>query len=87
LKEYIEVCRADFEGSACENREEARKEFELKAKLLEMGQKVIDKIKGADLPNFESLQKDERFGEILKNYKIEALSQKIKEFKKDESPL
>ena len=55
--------------------------------MLKMADCVIENIKATDLPEFENLQKDERFGEILKNYKIEALSQKIKEFKKDESPL
>lgn len=87
LKEYIEVCRADFLGSACENRQKESEMFELKAKLLEISEKTTRNIKANDVPEFENLQKDERFGKILRDYKIEVLNQKIKEFKKDESLL
>lgn len=87
LKEYIEVCRADFEGSACEERQKERQTFDLKAKLLKTAENTIKSIKAKDLPNFKDLEKDERFGELLKNYKISVLDQKIKEFKKEEDLL
>ena len=87
LEEYITVCRADFESSACENREDEREKFELKAQMLRFAQKNLDEIKAQDLPQFDNMPKDEQFGQYLRDYKIQVLDQKIKEFKKEKGLL
>jgi len=81
LKEYIEVCRADFESSSCENRKAEREIFNLKAKLLELSEKTVNAVKAADLENFEKLPKDAHLGVLLKEQKIKALTTAIAEFK------
>ena len=75
LEEYIEVCRADFEGSACQSREEGRKIFHAKAEFLLKARVLIDAIKASDVPNFEKLPHDEKFGTIFKEYKIRKLAE------------
>ncbi|MBR2298942.1 MAG: multifunctional CCA tRNA nucleotidyl transferase/2'3'-cyclic phosphodiesterase/2'nucleotidase/phosphatase [Alphaproteobacteria bacterium] len=84
LKEYIAVCRADFESSSCEDRLYERMLFEKKAELLEVAQNVVSQIKAQDMPKFENLVKDSRFGMLLREYKIAVLSKKIEEFKNKE---
>lgn len=78
LNEYIDVCRADFEGSTCENKDEARKVFEQKAEFLRRAQSFLENLKAEEMPNFEKLPKDKAFGEALRAYKIEALTAFLK---------
>ena len=78
LNEYIDVCRADFEGSTCENKEAARKVFEQKAELLRRAQSFLDNLKAEDMPDFEKLPKSKAFGEALKAYKIQELTKFLK---------
>lgn len=87
LEEYIEVCRADFESSACENRDLERENFECKAQMLRFARQTLEKIKAQDMPKFENMAKDEDFGRRLKEYKINFLDKKIKEFKNKKGPL
>ena len=75
IKEYIEVCRADFEGSACQSREEGRRIFDVKADFLLKAHALIDGVKASDMPNFEKLPHDEKFGTIFKEYKIKVLAE------------
>ena len=75
LNEFIEVCRADFEGSASENRAEERKLFEKKADLLKRAQVFLETLKAEDMPLFEKMPKDKAFGEAVKTYKIQKLAQ------------
>jgi len=82
LEEYIKVCRADFESSACENKGLEYKNFELKAEMLRFAKDVIDEIKASDLKNFDKLPRNERFGMLLREYKVDILKEKINEFKK-----
>lgn len=75
LEEYIKVCRADFEGSASENRAEERKVFEKKAGLLRRAKAFLEKLKAEDMPAFEKLPKNKAFGEALTAYKIQELAE------------
>lgn len=78
LNEYIEVCRADFEGSTCENKDEEREVFNKKADLLRHAQAFLKTLKAEDMPGFEKMPKDETFGAALKSYKIQALAKFLK---------
>ena len=78
VNEYIEVCRADFEGSTCENKDEERQVFDKKADLLRRAQAFLETLKAEDMPSFEKLPKDETFGAALKAYKIQELAKFLK---------
>ena len=82
VEDFIAVCRADFESTEKENKIEEKKRFEYSAKLLCYARDVIKNIKAQDMPNFEILPKDENFCAHFKEYKKNLLSQKIKEYKK-----
>ena len=78
LEEYIEVCRADFEGSACQNRAEGRQIFEAKALFLRKAKALLEEIKASDMPDFEKVPHDETFGAKLCEYKIRLLTDFMK---------
>lgn len=78
LNEYIDVCRADFEGSTCEKKDEEREVFHKKADLLRHAQAFLETLKAEDMPGFEELPKGKAFGEALKTYKIQELTKFLK---------
>lgn len=78
LNEYIDVCRADFEGSTCKKKDEEREVFHKKADLLRHAQAFLETLKAEDMPGFEELPKGKAFGEALKTYKIQELTKFLK---------
>ena len=74
-KEYIEVCRADFLSSSPQ--EEDFLIFDANAELLQFICDELSKIKASDMPNFETLPKDENFKNLFREYKINVLKSRI----------
>ena len=77
LEEYIKVCMADFESTNMEDKEIERKRFIDSAKVLRKVNNIICNIKATDMPNFETLPKDENFANRFREYKIGILREKL----------
>ena len=77
LEEYIKVCKADFESTNMDNKDLERKRFTDSAELLRKANDIICHIKATDMPNFETLPKDENFANRFREYKIGVLREKL----------
>ncbi|MBE6451206.1 MAG: HD domain-containing protein [Alphaproteobacteria bacterium] len=77
LEEYIKVCKADFESINMDNKELERKRFADSAELLRKANNILCHIKATDMPNFETLPKDENFANRFREYKIGILREKL----------
>lgn len=77
VEEYIKVCKADFESTNMEDKEAESERFEYSAKLLRQAVEIIQSVKATDMPNFETLPKDENFATRLREYKIRVLREKL----------
>lgn len=77
VEEYIKVCRADFESTNIENKECERKRFDWSANLLRKASSIVNNIKATDMPDFETLPKDENFSMHFREYQINVLKDNL----------
>lgn len=73
IDDYIAVCRADMHGRAVHISEEEEEIFRQNARTLRQAEQVLSSVRATDMPNFENLPKDERFGELYREYRIRRL--------------
>ena len=77
VEEYIKVCRADFESTNMEDKNQERERFEGAANLLRKLNETVSAIKATDMPDFDNLPKDENFANRFREYKIGIIKEKL----------
>ena len=77
VDEYIEVCRADFLTTPEAQELKAQQIFEQSSQKLRQACSIINQIKAQDMPKFDELPKDDKFKELLREYKISIIREKL----------
>ena len=77
IEEFIKVCRADFESTQFTDKNFERNRFLYSADLLRKVQKILVSIKASDMPNYDKLPKDAKFGLLFREYKIKRLKEEL----------
>lgn len=77
IENYILACKADTFGNLAPYSEEKETVFKQNEKKLRSIIKIITSVKASDMPNFETLPKDERFKEKFRQYKINQVKKKL----------
>ena len=75
LENYIAVCRADMHGCKRTIAKEEDLIFEQNATRLRQIVAILQDIKATDMPNFAVLPKDEHFGNLYREFRIQKVRQ------------
>lgn len=75
IDNFIEVCRADMHGCKRTITKEEDLIFEQNAARLRQIVAILQGIKATDMPNFAVLPKDERFGDLYREFRIQKVRQ------------
>ena len=77
FENYIAVCRADMHGCKRPISAEEDARFEQNADRLRQAVKILQTVRAADMPGWENLPKDERFGQLYREYRIRRVRQAL----------
>lgn len=77
FENYIAVCRADMHGCKRPVSAEEDARFEQNADRLRQVVKILQNVRAADMPGWENLPKDERFGQLYREYRIRRVRQAL----------
>ncbi|MCQ2740895.1 MAG: HD domain-containing protein [Alphaproteobacteria bacterium] len=75
LKDFIEVCHADFLGRDYHITDEEKSTFKQNADFLRKVVDILKNIKASDMPNFNQMPKDKIFAEKFRQFQISVLKQ------------
>ncbi len=75
INDYIAVCHADMRGHAVQISEKEEESFRQNAQILWQADKILSSVRATDMPNFKNLQKNGRFGELYREYRIRRLQE------------
>lgn len=73
IDNFIAVCRADYFGRSREINADEKNEFENSAAYLRQAAQILTPLKASDMPDFDTLPKDNLLKEKFKNFKIQKL--------------
>lgn len=79
LEGFIAACRCDAEGRGEGMTPQQAVSFEHSAALLRAVQRELSQIKATDVPGFEQMKKDRKFGETYRIFRLERLKQILPE--------
>lgn len=77
IDDFITVCQADFLGRGYNISSKEQTDFAEDASFLQQAYKILASVKASDMPDFNTLPKDQSFGPRFREFKISVLKQKL----------